>query len=234
MNRYLHFLYGTMLTIFIYGAGILAPYIIKIDAPYFPKSMVTHGTMLILSVVAIILLSKYDFFKFEFKKVKFKHYLYGFLVAIIGFLIANIIATIFLLVFGYPIMPGGKGHPLLEMYNPLQIFLFIFIFASISEEFLFRGVAQNFFQPFKSIGIKINKNVTISLPVILSGLFFGLAHLVLLQAGTSGTVVFRIVIMTFFIGTIAGFFQEKHQSILPAIVVHMTANLPGLIISLLT
>ncbi len=233
MNRFLHFLYGTMLTISIYGASILAPYIIKIDAQYFPKSMVTHTTMLILSIVAIFLLSKYDFFKIEFKKVKFKYYLYGFLVAIGGFIIANIIATIFLTVFGFPILPGGKGHPLLELYNPLQVFLFIFIFASISEEFLFRGVTQSFLQPLKSIGININKGFTISLPVILSGLFFGLAHLVLLRTDTSGPVVFRIVIMTFFIGTIAGYFQEKHRSILPAIVIHMTANLPGLITCLL-
>ena len=69
------------------------------------------------------------------------------------------------------------------------------------------------------------------MPVLLSGVLFGLAHLILLTSNTSGPIIFRVVIMTTMVGFVAGYFQEKHKSILPAIIIHMTANLPALIMS---
>jgi membrane protease YdiL (CAAX protease family) len=114
--------------------------------------------------------------------------------------------------------------------SSLQFFLFVFFYASISEELLFRGFSQNFFRPLNTIQLNIGKNVYISLTVVLSGASFGLGHLILLSTKTSGSIIFRIEIITWIGGIIAGYFQEKHQNILPAIVVHITLNLPDLII----
>jgi membrane protease YdiL (CAAX protease family) len=187
--------------------------------------------MLILSIVAIILLKQKSFFTFHFKKVKFKYYIYGILIGFAGIIIANILATTILSILGKGIDPSGKGHIVVAGMSSLQFFLFIFIYASISEEFLFRGVTQNFLKPLNTIRLNISKSVYISLPVVISGILFGLGHLILLNTETSGPFIFRIVLMTTFVGIIAGYFQEKHQNILPAIFIHMAANLPGLLMS---
>ena len=232
MKKTINLILGLFLTIVIFGLGVLATHLIKLENNFFPNSLVTHSTMLALSVIAIFYFNKFDFFIFPFKKVKLKYYFYGILISLLGFIIAQVLATVFLNIFGLPMTTNGKAHPLMAELNPLQIFLFIFIYASICEEFLYRGLAQNFFKPLQEIGIRINKNVFISLPVLLCGVLFSMSHLILLTTNTGLITLINVLIMTWIIGTIAGYFQEKHQNILPAIVIHMTANLPGLIISL--
>ena len=211
--------------------GIFVSKIISFKSDFFPKSFITHSTMLLFSIIGIVYFSKNSYFSFQFKKLRFKYYFIGVLIAIAGFIIAQILATLFLTIFGFEIDPSGRGHTGIEEMSSLQFFVFIFIYASICEEFLFRGFTQNFLMPLNTIRFNISKNVYLSLPVILSGVLFGLAHLILLNTETSGPMIFRIVIMTWIGGTIAGYFQEKHQNILPAIIVHMTLNLPGLLMS---
>lgn len=231
MKKETNLLLGILLTLIIYGLGIVTSRVISFEHEFIPKSFITHSTMLIFSIIVIIYFKTKTFFSFHFKKVKFKFYIYGVLIAIAGFIIAQMLATLFLTIFGFEMDPSGRGHAGIEGISSIQFFIFVFIYASICEEFLFRGFAQNFFQPLSSIRLNISNNVYISLPVVLSGVLFGLGHLILLSTNTSGPMVFRIVIMTWIGGTIAGYFQEKHQNILPAIVVHMTLNLPGLIMS---
>lgn len=204
---------------------------ISFESDFFPKSFITHSTILLFSIIGMVYFSKNSDFSFQFKKVKIKYYIYVVLIAFAGFIIAQMLATLFLTIFGFEVDPSGRGHTGIEGMSPLQFLIFIFIYASICEEFLFRGFTQNFFQPLNTIKLTISKNVYLSLPVILSGVLFGLAHLILLSTETSGPMIFRIVIMTWIGGTIAGYFQEKHQNILPAIVVHMSLNLPGLLMS---
>jgi len=232
MKKSISVFYGLLITIIIYGIGVYAANYLNFNGDFIPSSFFMHSILLVLSLVAIIVFSKYNLIKFPFQKVKFKYYIYGILIALLGFIIAQILATVILNIFGFHISANGKGHPLITELNPLQFFLFILIYASICEEFLFRGFSQNFLSPLKSIGIRISKEVFISLPVIIGGIVFGLAHLILLTAGATGPYVFRIVLITSIIGIIAGYFQEKHQNILPAIAVHMASNLPGLIIIL--
>lgn len=231
MQKGANLLSGILLSLIIYAFAILISKILSFETEFIPNSFVTHSTMLLLSVLVIIYLNKKSLISFQFKKVKIKYYLYGTLIALAGFIIANVIASIILSVFGFDLNPSGKGHTGIAGLSSAQFFVFIFIYASICEEFLFRGFMQNFLQPLKTIGFRISKSVFISLPVILSGIFFGLGHLILLNTETSGPVIFRVVIMTWIGGTIAGYFQEKHQNIIPAIIVHMTLNLPGLILS---
>ena len=231
MKKTQNLISGIFLTIIIFGLGAIASRNIHLNSEFIPGSFLTHTTMLVFSIIGIYIFTKYSTFKFQFQKVKLKYYVYGSLITFLAFLIAMLLASGILLALGITMDPLDKGHPTLTSMSTLQIFIFVFIYASICEEFLFRGFIQNFFEPLKAIGLKINKNIFVSLPVILSGILFGLGHLILLTTEASGPTIFRIVIMTTFVGFVAGYFQEKHKSILPAIIIHMTGNLPGLIMS---
>ncbi|MCK5168599.1 MAG: CPBP family intramembrane metalloprotease [Bacteroidales bacterium] len=231
MKKSVNLISGIFLTIIIFGLGAIASRNIHLNSEFVPSSFLMHTTMLVFSLIAIFIFTKNGNLKFQFQKVKFKYYIYGGLITILAFIIAQILASGILLAVGIPMDPSDKGHPAFTSMNTLQIFIFVFIYASICEEFLFRGFIQNFFEPLKSIGMRVNKNIFISSPVILSGILFGLSHLILLTTEASGPTIFRIVMMTTFVGFVAGYFQEKHKSLLPAIVIHMTANLPGLIAS---
>lgn len=231
MKKTVNVISGIILTAFIFGTGVISSKLIHLNSEFVPQVFVTLITELLFSSIAIYIFTKKVNFKFRFQKVKFKFYIYAVLVTIPAFILINIIAIIILKVAGFEIDPSGNGLESISGMSGLQFFIFVFLCASICEEFLFRGFAQNYFEPFKSRGIHFTKNIFISIPVILSGLLFSSAHLILLTGSTSGSMIFRIVLMTWIGGTIAGYFQEKHQNILPAIVVHMTLNLPGLIMS---
>ena len=84
--------------------------------------------------------------------------------------------------------------------------------------------------PIKSYGINFFRS-RLSLPVIISGILFGLMHFALIGTGASFSFTIRIVIFGMFLGMIAGYFQEKHNNFTFAFIVHMTANLCGLILS---
>ena len=71
--------------------------------------------------------------------------------------------------------------------SPLQVFIFVFIYASIAEEILFRGFLMNILKPLKIKGISILKR-KISVPVIISAFAFGLGHLILITTGVGGFV----------------------------------------------
>jgi len=232
MKKITNLLFGLLLIITILVISSLASHYITIENNFVPGSVITHSTILILSVAAILYLKKFDFFTFPFRSVKLKHYLYGILLAFAGLIVAAIITSIIVSISGMSLENAGNPHSGIAGKTPLQFFLFVFLYASICEEFLYRGLAQNFFKPLQEIGIRINKNVFISLPVLLCGVLFSMSHLILLTTNTGLITLINVLIMTWIIGTIAGYFQEKHQNILPAIVIHMTANLPGLIISL--
>ena len=234
MNSKTTFFLGLFLTISIFVISNLLSRITILTYNFIPATFTIHSLMLILSILAIVYFAKKGWLKFHFKPVKFRYYITGILIALAGFVLANIISTIILLAFGLPILPKGNGLSSIAGMSFIQFFLFVFIYASICEEILFRGFLQNFLEPLKIYGFTITKNLRISFPVIISGVLFGLAHLVLLFTNTDSTIILRTVIMTMIIGIIAGYFQEKHQNILPSIAVHMTANLPGLIIILLS
>lgn len=233
MKKTVNLILGIFLTIIIFGLGFLVSRIITLNSDFFPPLILTLLSELILSLLAIYIFTKNGTIKFRIQKVKLKYYINAFLITIPVVILINTFAIIIIKAFGFKIDPSGNGFAPTAGLSTLQIFLFIFIGASICEEMLFRGFTLNFFEPLKSIGIHFSKKIYISLPVLLSGLLFGLAHLVLLFGDSSGPIVFRTVLFATTLGMIAGYFQEKHQSILPAIVVHMTGNLPLLILSFL-
>ena len=119
----------------------------------------------------------------------------------------------------------------LSKLNPTQVFIFVFIYASIAEEFLFHGFFMNMLKPLRTIKITIIKR-SITFPVILSAFAFSAVHLVLIPTGVSNFFLARILFFTFCLGLLAGYYQEKHDNHFYAILVHMSGNSLAVIASL--
>jgi membrane protease YdiL (CAAX protease family) len=147
----------------------------------------------------------------KFKKV-FKPFGFGIIVFIVTFFTISVVSKV----------TGGEAeaHPLLLEMTPLQVFIFVFIYASIAEEVLFRGFLMNLLKPLNTKGITIFKR-KISLPVILSAVAFGLAHLILIISGVGFFFLIKIVLFTTSLGVVAGYYQEKYDNNAYAIIVHM-------------
>ena len=220
--------YGILLTTIAFVLATLAGGNIKLNVDFLPDSFVTHSVILILSIGLIYGLRKYLNYKIalpEFKKT-LRPMLFGFLIA------AVIINTIMV---GITQALGGKpeAHFVFGVMSPWQIFLFIFIYASVAEEVLFRGFLQNILKPLKDKGIKFFKR-HISVPVIISATAFSLAHLTLIASGASVFFIVRTLVFTFTLGLIAGYYQEKYDNNAYAIIVHMSGNFMGVIAAILT
>jgi len=107
-----------------------------------------------------------------------------------------------------------------------QIVLFVWILASIAEELVFRGLIQGMLSPLSRFGLSVG-NITLSVPVIIAAVLFGLIHLGLLTMDVDAKYVLTIVTGAVIAGLMAGYFREKTGSIWPAVVVHSIFNITG-------
>lgn len=202
----------------------------KIPGDFFPDSFITHSAMLVLSIALIIIFYQLGMIKFPMKKFSFLTGFKAFGFTIIIVLVINILISIIINATGGDIT---EKHFAFKTMSPLQILIFIFFYASIAEEFLFRGFLLNFISNSNIIMFRILRRV-ITLPVIICALMFGAGHLVLLSTGAGLDFMIRILITTTILGFLAGYFQEKYRNFFLALIVHMTGNLPGVIMSLVS
>ena len=213
-------IYGFSVTVIIY---IIAQFVnFNFNSDFIPQAFLTYTIFLVLSAFAIFVLRKnlsYNISMPKFSKV-FKPFGLGIIVFFVTFFIISVVTTVF----------GGEveGHPAFSVMNPLQIFIFVFIYASIAEEILFRGFLLNLLKPLNTNGITVFKR-KISLPVILSALAFGLAHLILIKTGVGFMFLVKIVLFTTSLGLVAGYYQEKYDNNAYAIIVHMGGNFIGVV-----
>lgn len=216
-------LYGLLITILVFVVSTYLGQIVNLNIEFFPQSFfVTHTVMLITSAVAIFSLKKHVNFRIalpKFRKI-LRPILFG--------LLATIAINIFITVLGMSL--GGKveSHVAVSTLSPWQFFVFVFVYASIAEEILFRGFLQNILSPLEAKVIRVFRR-HISVPVLISATVFGLAHLILVTTGASGFFLVRIVIFTTVLGIIAGYYQEKYENNAYAIIVHMAGNFMGLL-----
>ena len=175
-----------------------------------------HTTMLVLSLLVILILSKGRISTYGFKltrNIQLKQILFwSFGIGIGGTLIQSFIP--------------GEGLTFLEDFSFPRMVISIWIYASICEEVLTRGLIQGYLSPLAKYGFTLCK-ARISLPVLVGALFFGSMHLALLTMGVSGFIVITIVLFAFALGIIAGYYREKTGSIIPAIITHMAFNISG-------
>lgn len=222
MNKTLKIFLGIFITFIVLVLSSGFEMYIKSIIDFIPMGIGSQIGILIISILLIFLFSKKRIIEFNFGKVKLQQ------------LIFPIGLTVFLLIISqlYSVIFGNEEHPVAVSMSIGQRLIFIVVFASLSEELLFRGFLQNMLNPLKLYGINLLKS-RLSLPVIISGTLFGLMHFALITNGASFNYVLQIVISAMFLGIIAGYFQEKHNNFTFAFIVHMTANLSGLILSVI-
>lgn len=209
--------YGLIVAIGVFAISTLIGSRFHLNIAFIPDSFVTHTLMLLLSIGMIYSLKKYVNYKIS--TPKFKNILKPILFGLLATIIVNISMAITTKTLGGKI----EAHPALMSTSPLQVFIFIFIYASIAEELLFRGFLMNILKPLKAKGINILKR-RVSVPIIISAFAFGLAHLILITTGAGGLFILRIVVFTTVLGLIAGYYQEKYDNNAFAIIVHMAGN----------
>lgn len=219
-------IYGILITIAVFIISTFLGSKLDLNIEFIPYSFVTHSLMIILSIGLIYSLRKYVNYKIQLPQ--FKKILKPILVGLFATIITNIFITIITIILG----GKAENHIAFSKMSPLQIFIFIFIYASVAEELLFRGFLMNILKPLTSKGFKIlNRNI--SLPIIISAVAFGLAHLILITTGASVFFLFRTIVFTTILGLIAGYYQEKYDNNIFAIIVHMSGNFMGVIAALL-
>lgn len=120
--------------------------------------------------------------------------------------------------------PQGGGRPSgpAAGFSDLQIVLFVWIYASVAEEILTRGLLQTLLDGRRQ---STTRHRWLSNAVIVSGLFFGAMHLVLIRYMGAAAVV-PIALATF-LGIVAAQYRESTGSLLPAIIVHALFNIGG-------
>ncbi len=218
-------LYSLLTTIAIFIISSIAGSLLKLPEGFIPQTFITHTSILILSLLVIYLMRERMVYRIALPKFRsiFRPILFGLLANIL----VNIPLTILIKLLGGEI----ESLSVLKELSPLQLLVFVAVYAAIAEELLFRGFLLNFLKPLRDKGISV-LNRRLNLPVIISAIMFGLAHIVIIFAGADAVLVFRTVIFTFVLGLVAGYYQEKYDNNAYAIIVHMSANSLAVLASL--
>lgn len=174
-----------------------------------------HTLMFIVSVLLIVLFSKGNFQGYGFNlRARFPWTGIIMVSLLLGFLSA-LIANL---------LPDSPWVGPTRNFTLLEKIIYVWIWASICEEILTRGLIQGYLHSLKGKGLKVC-NLFISAPVCVGAVFFGLMHLMLLTTGAGVLTVINIVIFGTLLGLIAGFYREKTDSLIPAITVHACFNI---------
>lgn len=210
-------IFSVVISIIIFGIANLFGSKIHLNINFIMHTFSVHSIMLLLSIITIMILK--NKVNYRISSPKLRNILKPIGITLLVTILSIVFNGIFVKVTGRNI----EGNPLMLGKSTLQIFLFVFIYASISEELLFRGFLLNFLKPLNQIKIGFWK-IKISLSIFISALIFGLVHLILLTVGASLYFTIFTIINAFLIGMIAGYYQEKYNNNAFAIIVHMTGN----------
>ena len=188
--------------------------------------LTTQATELVLSLGAIMILGKGRFSDFGFRRPGPDHLsrspLARWIPAGLGALALGASAT------GAVLISGAAGNPFIGQLTFPQIILFVWIFSSIIEEIFTRGFLQGYLSSATTVSVRL-LFFRVDLPTLISALFFACMHLVLLLRGADVRTMVIILAFTFSLGLMAGHQRAKTGSLIPAIGVHMLANIGGVI-----
>ena len=224
MKNFKVLIIGIIITIVIAYIASSHGDLINLKIDFIPHSFGLHTTLFLLSIVAIYSLKKYV--KYRIALPKFKTLLKPIGLGLLVSILSGMIMSITL------IISSGNNSSEIQMpasnLSVSQIIIFVFIYSSIAEEMLFRGFLLNILKPLKERGISIFKR-KISLAVIISAIMFGLYHIIPFDSDDSMIYTVGMVISPALLGIIAGYYQEKYNNNVYAIIVHMAGNLIGVI-----
>ena len=186
----------------------------------------TQALELTLSLLAIVILGKSRFAEYGFclpnKNAAPSNGKFRWLLLSLFGLLLGMAATIAVLAL------GGNGSPVVKQLSLPQIVLFVWIFSSVVEEIFTRGFLQGHLSGLSGRYVKL-LFCRVELPVLISALFFACMHLILPFVGADAVTTVVIWLFTFSLGLLAGHLRAKTGSLIPAIVVHMLANISGMV-----
>jgi membrane protease YdiL (CAAX protease family) len=189
------------------------------SAPWLKHDLGTHTGMLLASLILIAILSKGRFSTYGFRLPKGSWFIRLALLSCGISALASILGHV---------LPG-EGLTFAEDFTFLDNVFRVWIYASVAEEILTRGLIQGYLSPLSDRGVSLGR-LRISVPVIVGAIFFGAMHLGLLTMGIDASTVMQIVVFAFLIGIVAGYFREKTGSLIPAVIAHALANVAGWIV----
>lgn len=191
-----------------------------------PGIMTTQALELLLSLLAIVVFGKSKFSEYGFclpgasqqpAKAKTRWIRISMMAPLLGMVATPLILGL-----------GGRGNPLVKDLTPLQIVLFVWIFSSIIEEVFTRGFLQGHLSVLSGKYFRF-LFMRIELPVMISALFFACMHFMLLFIGVDAITMIVIFLFTLSIGFMAGHLRARTGSLIPAIAVHILANIGGMV-----
>ena len=182
---------------------------------FVPGSFITHSVMLGLSLAIVAV-----FFPGRFSDFGFTRGTYRFKPSILLWVLPTAALSLMSL-----LAPGRSGSmPVLDGRTELQLLLFVWIYASICEEVLTRGLLQTLISNVAGSAPAVGR---FSMPVIVSGLFFGAMHLVLIDSMGPAAVV--PIVLAALLGFLAAWYREATGSLAPAVIVHVPFNVGGML-----
>ncbi len=231
MSTLMRIVSAFVLTLGIFAASMIITMVSGIHVPYIPSTFWLHTSMLVLTVFCAWVLRRKDIWPLRNVSISFlsavKAFLWSFLMVTISVMLFMAITT----ALGYE-HNGKSEHFVFQTMQSWQILLFVVIWASIAEEFLVRGLLQTMLAPLKKYSVPFF-GTRITWPVILSGIVFGLMHVGLIKTGASMLFVVQIIVVTTVLGWCAGYFREKYNSMIIAILIHAMFNMQGLLVHIL-
>ncbi len=123
------------------------------------------------------------------------------------------------------ITPAG-GMDMSKLGSGLAVALSV-LYSSFSEEIFTRGFIQSLMGHLTDAKVNLVLG-RVSIPAITSGLLFGSLHLSIYFGGSDVLTTVIVVTYTTILGIVAGHLFEKYDSIVPAIIVHVAANVGGI------
>lgn len=183
---------------------------------FFPPSFVTDSAMLGLSVAAMWLLSKGQLERYGLTKGTYKFN---------PRILMWVLPTAVLSTVSAFASPAGRDTSGFSELSKLQLVVFVWVYASISEEVLTRGLLQTLLTGDSQREVPAPHRL--SMPVLVSALFFGSMHIVLVKS--MGPMVIGVILLAVFLGLIAARYRERTGSLLPAIIVHALFNIGGML-----
>jgi membrane protease YdiL (CAAX protease family) len=117
---------------------------------------------------------------------------------------------------------GASGPPGFT-FTKLQTIVFVWGYASICEEIFVRGLLQTLLSSPAQVDAAAHQ--WLSMPVLVSGLFFGAMHILAFKR--MGLAAVPVILLITFLGLVAAHYREKTGSLIPSIIIHALFNIGG-------
>ncbi len=209
---------GIVVLFAAWGSSRIVEYLSPDGSPEWIGLFISGTAMLAVSLVLVLASSMGDPTRFGFTRPKVRG-AYG--AGITLGLVLGFAASILNLA------AGGGGLSPVQGLGFVQVVLLVWVLASVSEEVLVRGYVQSYLQPLAHMGFTVFR-LRISLPVVLSALFFSAMHLILLTTDTAFVTIYTVLVFTLFLGLVTAYQRERTGSVLPAVAAHMSFNVGGM------